>query len=681
MTGSAESFAGALVTSGLMTSAEVEAALSHFTLAQREDSQAVAQAFFSQGKLTSYQAKELLAGRTTGLVLGNYAILDRIGAGGMGVVYKAQHRRMKRVVALKMMPPHVVHSDEAQKRFLREVEAAARLNHPNIVTAYDADEAEQVHFFVMQYVEGSDLAHYVRRCGRLSLRHALDYTLQAARGLHYAHQKGVVHRDIKPGNLLLDTEGVVRVLDMGLARLEHSEGDQSVFQTKEELTGTGRVIGTVDYMAPEQTFDARHADRRADIYSLGCTLYFLLIGRSPVPDGSLTEKLLWHESGPPPTLLEARPDAPPELNVVFRRMMARKPQDRYATLAEAIVELEMCLGRVAGVNDDTLDQRPKNVLPSELDTVAVVIPEIVSESFSPQSPAVSHEQQQPASAETHRGQTRPDATLVDPASHSVNKVHARRREQVMVLPAVAIGVCLVGILVLCMTLYVDRGRSVRSGWNEYVKGQLEKLLIHGVQKPDGRQLYTEIDTALETDHEGDWKVGAGLTLDKQPYAFSVRGSKLEIKPLSRAAALESDLREMSVQSSLDNSFPHRSQMLLMLSKPELRVTTLADGTQRLQGTVFCSASAQKVVEDVALIIERRTQQGRQVHTQSMYQHLNWRRLRSGSQYIDVAAPSPPPAAGEELHLVMIAFLQEPKPSLYRVSNEPACVLGPATASP
>src|SRR5687767_7695591 len=166
MTGSANSFVAALAASGLMTVDEVKAALKQLAREDRQDSQAIAQALFSKGKLTAYQAKELLAGRSSGLVLGNYVILDRIGAGGMGVVYKAQHKRMKRLVALKMLPPQVVHSEEAVKRFHREVEAAARLEHPNIVTAYDADEADGAHFFVMQYVDGSDLAQYVRRCGR-----------------------------------------------------------------------------------------------------------------------------------------------------------------------------------------------------------------------------------------------------------------------------------------------------------------------------------------------------------------------------------------------------------------------------------------------------------------------------------------------------------------------------------
>lgn len=676
MPDTAQDFFSALTESGLMSADEVRSALSQFKPQEREDSQAIAQAFFARGKLTAYQAKELLAGRIAGLVLGNYVILDRLGAGGMGVVFKAQHRRMKRICALKMLPQHVVHSEEARKRFLREVEAAARLEHTNIVTAYDADEANGTCFLAMQYVEGSDLAHYVRRCGKLSIRKAIDYTLQAARGLQYAHQKGVIHRDIKPGNLLLDTEGVVRVLDMGLARLEQQPGDEpSAFQTHDELTGTGRVIGTVDYMAPEQTLDAKHVDRRADIYSLGCTLHFLLTGRSPVPDGSLTEKLLWHESAPVPSLSDVRPDVPPELNVVFRRMMARKPRDRYNALAEAIPELELCLSRLAEEHEATLDNGQARQGLQDVDTVAVVIPELVSEpalervSKPSSSPSASSEP--PASSDTRHAQLHRDATVVEQAAQHGK---ARRREQKMAIPAIAIGVCLVAALVVVMVLNVESGRS-RSGWNEYAKSAVEQVLTTGVKRSAGRQLYSEMDTALESGREGDWRVGGGLTTDGKPYAFSVRGSRIESKPMTAQQALESGLNETSLQSSLENSFPHRTQPLVMLAQPELHVTTDQTGATRLQGKVFCTVSAKKTVEDAALIIERRSQQGGAFQTQATFHRLDdWRRLTPGWIYIDVEAPSPVPQIGDVFELGLLGFLQEPQPSLYRLSNAPTCAI-------
>lgn len=306
------------------------------------DAQSLAQTLFRHKRLTKFQAQAVYQGKTKGLVMGNYVILDRLGKGGMGEVYKAQHRRMDRLVALKLLPPAATQKPSAIKRFQREVKAAARLVHPNIVTAYDADEDRGVHFLVMEYVEGQDLASVVQQQGPLPIDKAVDYTLQAARGLQYAHQADVIHRDIKPSNLLLDTRGTVKILDMGLARLEDAPAAETE-SPDAGITQSGEVLGTVDYMSPEQALNTRDTDARTDIYSLGATLYFLLTGRPMYTGSSLVERLLAHRDQPIPSLRQARPEVPEALDRLFQRMVAKRREDRPQRMEEVVAELERCM--------------------------------------------------------------------------------------------------------------------------------------------------------------------------------------------------------------------------------------------------------------------------------------------------------------------------------------------------
>ena len=304
--------------------------------ASPKDAEELARELVRRKTLTRFQAEEVYRGKGKSLVLGNYVLFEKIGAGGMGEVFKAEHRRMKRIVAIKMLPKALMKGAAAVARFQREVEAASKLLHPNIVSAFDADLANGIHFLVMEYVEGADLYALVRANGPLSVETGLNYILQAAKGLAAAHAVGIVHRDIKPANLLLDNKGTVKILDMGLARL-HSDDEEAA---QAELTATGMIMGTVDFMAPEQALNSKVADARADIYSLGCTLYYLLTGKAVFDGNTLMARLLAHREQPIPLLQKALADVPDHVEAIFQRMVAKKIEDRYQTMMAVITDLE-----------------------------------------------------------------------------------------------------------------------------------------------------------------------------------------------------------------------------------------------------------------------------------------------------------------------------------------------------
>ncbi len=314
----------------------------------------VARALVESGLLTRFQASQLLAGRTSGFFLGQYRILDHIGSGGMGRVFKAEHRTLSRLVAIKVLAPRLLKTARAQELFLREVRAAGRLLHPNIVPAFDANHEGHRTYLVMEYVDGPNLHQLVRRHGPLPIAQACEYVRQAALGLHYAHQKGMIHRDVKPGNLLLQTESLagpggqpvitptVKITDFGLARLHEPGGKTD--------SGPGRrnvLMGTPDYVAPEQVQDAAKADSRSDLYSLGCTFFHLLSGRVPFPGGRALEKLVRHATEAPPAVERLRPEVPAAVAAVVRRLMAKRPEDRFATAAEVAAVLAPFCGGAA----------------------------------------------------------------------------------------------------------------------------------------------------------------------------------------------------------------------------------------------------------------------------------------------------------------------------------------------
>jgi tRNA A-37 threonylcarbamoyl transferase component Bud32 len=281
-----------------------------------------------------------------------YHVLELLGAGGMGAVYKAEHRLMERHVALKVMNPKLLNRSGSVERFQREVKAAAKLNHSNIVTAYDADQAGDTHFLVMEYVEGVSLAQRVYEHGSLPVLEACDYIYQAALGLQHAFECGMVHRDIKPHNLMLTSAAQVKILDFGLARFvrESASADTQpdpspLASHPSPLTEAGVVMGTADFIAPEQANDPGEADIRADIYSLGCTLYYLLTGHGPFPGGTALDKLKWHKERAPAPLAKLRSDLPSGLTQVLDRMMAKDPAQRYQKPAEVAKALAPFAGK------------------------------------------------------------------------------------------------------------------------------------------------------------------------------------------------------------------------------------------------------------------------------------------------------------------------------------------------
>jgi len=284
------------------------------------------------GLISPWQRDKLMDGRHKGFFVGKYKLLGHLGTGGMSSVYLAEHRHMRRRVAIKVLPKNRVNDSSYLDRFYREARAAAALDHQNIVRAYDVDfdEEQNVHYFVMEFVEGTDLQVMVKQRGPLPYREAAEYIRQAADGLAHAHDVGLVHRDIKPANLLVDTRGTVKVLDMGLARFDEDDSTKASLTVAHEEN----VLGTADYLAPEQALNSHTVDRRADIYSLGCTLYFILTGHPPFPEGTLAQRLLKHQTTEPAPIVNDRADVPAELVEICSKMMAKKADNRFQTAYE-----------------------------------------------------------------------------------------------------------------------------------------------------------------------------------------------------------------------------------------------------------------------------------------------------------------------------------------------------------
>src|SRR5438067_5590994 len=293
----------------------------------------LAAAFVRDGLLTNFQSEQLMQGKWRRFAIGKYKVLERLGSGGMGSVFLCEHKFMRRRVAIKVLPTAKADDPSSLERFYREARAVAAVDHPNIVRAYDIDQDENLHFLVMEYVDGTNLQDLVKKIGPLEVVRACHYIYGASVGLQHAHEMGLVHRDIKPGNILVDRAGVVKILDMGLARFFHDTEDILTKKYDEN------VLGTADYLAPEQALDSHGVDIRADIYSLGATFYFILTGRPPFAEGTVAQKLIWHQTRQPKSVRTVRPEVPAELSAILEKMMAKNVADRYQTpieVAEAL---------------------------------------------------------------------------------------------------------------------------------------------------------------------------------------------------------------------------------------------------------------------------------------------------------------------------------------------------------
>lgn len=304
-----------------------------------ESTEAVFTHFVDKGLITNWHAAKLRDRKFRGFFLGRYRLLEHIGSGGMSSVYLAEHALMKQLRAIKVLPRNRVNDSSYLARFHLEAQATAKLDHRNIVRAYDVAEENGQHYIVMEYVPGKDLQNLVKDHGVISLDNACRYIIQAAEGLQHAHEAGLIHRDIKPANLLLDDRGQVKVLDLGLALMSNSD------QPSLTVAHNENVLGTADYLAPEQALNSHKVDLRADIYGLGCTLYYLLTGRPPFNDGTLAQRIAKHQKEMPSDILVHRPDCPRDLADICFRMMQKKPERRYQTARDVAAALHTWLER------------------------------------------------------------------------------------------------------------------------------------------------------------------------------------------------------------------------------------------------------------------------------------------------------------------------------------------------
>lgn len=296
--------------------------------------------------MTKFQAEQIIAGIGESLAFGKYIIQEKLGAGGMGQVYKAYHPEAAKLVAIKVILPQGKLDAESIKRFEREVKASEKLVHPNIIAVLDSGRIDDQLFMVMELIEGKDLFELINEKGKLPVNEAVAYIIQAARALEYAHANGVIHRDVKPANLIVDSQGLLKIVDMGLAKINAGENEDVVSL----LTTNTAIMGSADFMSPEQTVSTKNVDTRTDIYSLGASFYFLLTAKVMYPQKTTFSKLIAHRQSPISPLKAVRFDVSQKLDDVYTKMVAKRVEDRYQSMKELILDLE-ALRKESGTQD------------------------------------------------------------------------------------------------------------------------------------------------------------------------------------------------------------------------------------------------------------------------------------------------------------------------------------------
>jgi serine/threonine protein kinase len=346
---SVELFLKSTLKSGLLKGDQLEEALRTLQPPQRGDAGAVAALLVKQGKLSTFQAEKLLQGAPLGLVLGPYQILAPVGKGGMGTVYLARDARTHKLLALKILPPKKAREEERTlARFRREMEMCQKVSHPHLTQTYEAGVCEGVYYIAMEFLPGRSLYRLVCEAGPLPVSQAARLFSEAALGLDHAHKRGLIHRDLKPSNIMVTPHYHAKILDLGLAMVEGETGAD-----REVVGGQGYIVGTMDYLAPEQADDSTNVDARSDIYSMGCALYFALSGRPPFPGGGKLEKIDWHRRREPESLSRLNPTLTAGFVDIVERMMAKAPAHRYQTAWEVYKELQKWVGAEPSLPLDT----------------------------------------------------------------------------------------------------------------------------------------------------------------------------------------------------------------------------------------------------------------------------------------------------------------------------------------